>query len=436
MTDGTAAGPALDDTALAEIDAGLAMADAALDRDFPGPKPGRQPVHTVYVPADRFAAGLARAWGRAALTALDAHARDPDRLAAATGFDPDLVADAWPLVLAKLTNEPIEDLRVDFEDGYGVRPDDEEDAAATAAVAAITADERGGAGARHIGLRFKSLEPTTRRRGLRTLELMVGGLVDAGTLPEGFKITLPKVTSVDQVKAMVDVCVRLESAYGLPARRLRFEVQVETAQAVLGPDGTATVARMIHLSDGRCDGLHFGTYDYTAGLGIAANQQRLDHPAADHAKSVLQLAAAGTGVPVSDGSSNVLPVGDRAAVHAAWTLHARLVRRSLERGFYQGWDLHPAQLPTRFLATFAFFRAGLPDALRRLADYVSRREAGVLDEPATAQALASFVLRALDCGATTDADLPAGALGRELLVRLVHRMTPDSESPGTVNKTE
>src|SRR3954452_7564450 len=100
---------------------------------------------------------------------------------------------------------------------------------------------------------------------------------------------------------------------------------------------------MVSAAEGRCTGLHYGTYDYSAALGISAAHQSMEHPAADHAKAVMQVAAAGTGVRLSDGSTNILPVGDRTAVHAAWRLHARLVRRSLERGFYQGWDLHPAQ---------------------------------------------------------------------------------------------
>src|SRR5215204_6426921 len=134
---------------------------------------------------------------------------------------------------------------------------------------------------------------------------------------------------------------------------------------------------MVHAAGGRCVSLHYGTYDYSAACGVAAAYQSLEHPAADHAKAVMQVAAAGTGVRLSDGSTNVVPVGDTAAVRAAWQLHARLVRRSLERGFYQGWDLHPAQLPTRFLATFGFFRDGL-----HVADYRLRAlECGAVDPP-------------------------------------------------------
>jgi hypothetical protein len=127
----------------------------------------------------------------------------------------------------------------------------------------------------------------------------------------------------------------------------------------------------------------------------------MEHPVADHAKAVMQVAAAGTGVRLSDGSTNRLPVGDEAAVLAAWRLHVRLVRRSMERGFYQGWDLHPAQLPSRYVAVFAFYRQGLGAAAARLRAYVERTESGFLDEPATARALAGFLRRGVHCGAVT-----------------------------------
>ena len=190
---------------------------------------------------------------------------------------------------------------------------------------------------------------------------------------------------------------------------LRFEVQVETPQSILGPDGTALVARMVHVGGDRITGLHYGTYDYSAFSGIAAGQQSLEHAVADHAKLVMQAAAAGTGVRLSDGSTNVLPLGDAATVAAAWANHHRLVRRSLEHGYYQGWDLHPAQLPTRYAATYAFYREGLPSALERLAAYAAQRlDGSVADEPATARALTAYLLRGLDCGAVDAPEVEAG----------------------------
>jgi citrate lyase beta subunit len=388
-----------------ELDGRLADADAALTARYPGDRGVRQPVHTVYVPADRFDDHLVPDWGGRARAALEEHGGGPHVFAQTVGLPPALAEEIHERVLAKLAAEPIEDLRIDFEDGYGSRGDAEEDSGVDAAAAALTRSTGDDTAAPFHGIRFKSFEAPTRARGVRTLDRFVGALADADGLTDGFVVTLPKVTSVDQVEAMVVACEAIERAHGLPAGRLGFEIQVETPQSILGADGTVLVARMIHAAAGRCTSLHYGTYDYSASCGISAAYQSMEHPAADHAKAVMQVAAAGTGVHLSDGSTNVLPVGDTDAVRAAWRLHARLVRRSLERGYYQGWDLHPAQLPSRFAATYAFYRDGFPTAAARLHAYVHGGDSGYLDEPATATALAGFVLRGLECGALDEAEV-------------------------------
>ncbi|MDX6372156.1 MAG: hypothetical protein QOD98_1144 [Nocardioidaceae bacterium] len=375
----------------AELDERLAAADAALVAEYPGERPGRQPVHTVYVPADRYDADLVPAYGRAALAVLDEHAAAFATLVA----DDDLVT----RVLAKLAAEPVEDLRVDFEDGYVGKSDADEDADVVRAATALAESQQAGVAAPFGGIRIKCFEAPARNRAIRTLTSYVATVQEQGGSLEGWVVTLPKVTSVDQVEAMVHVCETLD---------LRFEVQVETPQSILGADGTALVARMVHAGGARLTGLHYGTYDYSAFCGIAAEQQSLEHPVADHAKLVMQAAAAGTGVRLSDGSTNVLPVGEPEEVHAAWENHHRLVRRSLERGFYQGWDLHPAQLPTRYAATYAFYREGLPRALTRLATYPAHTMGGIADEPATARALAAYLLRGLDCGAVDETEVQQG----------------------------
>jgi citrate lyase beta subunit len=388
----------LGDDLLDELDSRLGEADRRLAELYPGDVGSRQPVHTVYVPADRAGDDIPRRWGDEALDLL--HAMDP------AGVDPVV----FERVTAKLGAQPVEDLRLDFEDGYGNRPDDVEDEAAVAAGATLARVLATPGGPSYGGIRFKSFEAGTRRRGLRTLDLVVGSLLQIGPLPHGLVVTLPKVTSVDQVRAMVHVCQRLEAAHGLPSGRLRFEIQVETPQAIVGADGSATVAPMLHAAGGRCLALHYGTYDYSAACGIAAAQQSMEHPAADHAKAVMQVAAAGTGVRLSDGSTNVIPVGSPDDVASAMRLHARLVRRSLDRGYYQGWDMHPGHLVTRYLATYAFYREGMAAAAGRLRAYLSANgEGGVMDEPATAQALASFLARGVHCGALDEDEVAQGS---------------------------
>ncbi|MCE0767273.1 aldolase/citrate lyase family protein [Pseudonocardia kujensis] len=381
------------------VDRDLAPVDALLAAAYPGDVGTRQPVHTVYVPADRFDRSVSAAWGATACEVFDAHAPGQAELAACWGV-PAAAADALRArVRDKLVTEPIEDLRIDFEDGYGVRPDAEEDAEVRRAAAELVAAVDAGTAPPFTGIRFRSLEAATRRRGLRTLSAFVAELAARGGVPAGFVVTLPKVTASAQVTALADVLDALEEAHGLPGGTLRFEIQVETPQTVIGLDGASPLPGMIAAAEGRCAGLHYGTYDYSASLGIAAEYQSTEHPAADHAKAVMQVAAAGTGVRLSDGSTNVMPVGSPEAVRAAWTLHGRLVRRALERGFYQGWDLHPAQLPSRFTAVFAFFRGSADSAAARLRAYRERADSGFLDEPATATALSGFLLRGIDCGA-------------------------------------
>ena len=246
-------------------------------------------------------------------------------------------------------------------------------------------------------------------------------------------LTLPKVSTVDQVRVMVEACVALEDALGLPSGRLRFEIQMETAPMILGLDGTCPIPEMLRAAEGRVSSLHYGTYDYSASLGISGQFQSMEHPAADHAKNIMPVAVAGTGVHLSDGSTNKLPVGDPAQRRETWALHSRLVRRSLERGFYQGWDLHAHQLPTRYLTNYAFYRDAFDDAARRLVAYAGRSVPGieasaVADEPATARALARYVLRGTLCGAVTEDELREAGLDPETVRRVAGSGTTPSGS--------
>ncbi len=254
------------------LDEQLADADAELAALYPGAAAGRQPVHTVYVPADQYGAGLASRYGSAARLVLSQHR---PLFLSLIGDDEDLLG----RVLAKLDHEPVEDLRIDFEDGYGDRGDDAEDEATAAAAASLREDLDAGVAPPSFGIRFKSLERPTRERGVRTLVRFLEGIATDGALPPGLVVTLPKVTSVAQVEAMARICDEAERDLGLPDRSVEFELQVETPQAIVGPGGTALVAPMIHAAEGRCTGLHYGTYDYSASIGISAAHQSLDHPA-------------------------------------------------------------------------------------------------------------------------------------------------------------
>ena len=376
---------------------------------FPGDSPERQPVHVVYGGAHLFRADSAQKLGALALKALQDHAPDPATFASVFGFDASLADRIHLRVVEKLAQEPVEDLRIDFEDGFGARPDAEEDAFAVSA-----ADEVGTGAARHtlpgsIGIRIKPLNAEHKRRSLRTFDLFLTRLLEqsGGTLPPNFVITLPKITAPEQVAAMTQACEAFEYYRELPPGSLTFEVMIETTQSVFAADGSIAVPRFVADGRGRIVAAHFGTYDYTASCGITAAHQHMRHPVCDFAKHVMQVALAGTGVWLSDGATNVMPIGPREVVHRAWRLHADDIRHSLVNGFYQGWDLHPAQLPSRYATVYAFFLEGLSAASERLKNFVQKAAQATLvgdvfDDAATGQGLLNYFLRAMNCGAITE----------------------------------
>lgn len=368
----------------------------------PGDRPGRQPVHTVYVPADRVGAGTVGELGTRALRLLARHAPDAGALAPATGVAPELAAQVRERLAAKLAGEPVEDLRIDFEDGYGTPDDRTEDGDAERTARAVAEMIADGTAPPFLGLRVKSFADGAHERAIRTLDGFVSTLLDAvGTLPDGFVVTFPKVVAAAHVAAFATVLERLEQALGLPDRALVFEVQVETPASIIDRGGRVALPGFVDAAAGRMVGAHFGVFDYTAACGLPASEQRPDHPACDAARHVMQVSLAGTGVRLSDGSTNRVPAGDgTAAVTAVWRHHAALVRRSLAHGFFQGWDLHPAHLVSRFAAVYAFHLEHLDDTTGRLAARAGADGGGgVLDEPATVRALRGSLRRAIDCGA-------------------------------------
>jgi len=374
-------------------------------RRFPGDLGARQPLETLYVPADRVSATTTVEFGTEALRLLDAHAADPASFEVAFGVGAGIAERTRARVRAKLERAPVEDLRVDFEDGYGARPDDEEDRHAEAAARAVEALRAGGTAPPSFGLRVKSFADGAEARSLRTLDTFVTTLSEAvGRLPDGFVVTFPKVTTSEHVAAFAEALERLEVGLGLAERSLRFEVQVETPRSVIGPNGSVAAPAILEAAGGRLTAMHFGVFDYTAALGLMPWEQRLDHPANDYARHALQVALAGTGVWISDGSSNVVPASDRTEdVQATWGVHADHVRHSLRHGFYQGWDLHPAHLVSRYAAVYGWLLPHLDEAASRVRAWRRRVEAhGVLDEPATVASLLRYLRFAISSGAVDE----------------------------------
>jgi hypothetical protein len=390
----------------------------------------RQPIHVVYGGAQLFKAETPARLGTLALDLIRNYTPDASSFAECLGLPPgELANSVFERTVAKLQREPVEDFRIDFEDGYGYRSEAEEDghAVSTAQLVARGAGKPGFPP--FIGIRIKPFTETLRARAARTLDLFFQALCSETIhLPDNFVVTLPKISVPEQVAELVEMIERLELRHGIEPGALKIELMIETPQAIINAFGSIGIPRLIEVARGRCRGLHFGPYDYSASCNIAAAEQRLDHPACDFARHVIQVSAADRDVFLSDGPSTILPIPrhrvpandrekaeNRAIVHRAMRHHFDLVQRSLAHGYYQGWDLHPGQLPTRYAAVYAFFLKSLDSAATRLRNFIDKAAQATLvgdvfDDAATGQGLLNFLLRGVNCGAFTEQEAAASGL--------------------------
>jgi len=411
----------------------LKDANLKFNHRYPGVPEGRQAVHTVYGGAQLFTAQTAKKMGETALRSMSEYAPDATALALGLGIDRDLFGhDLWQRVYDRVTGkikaEAVEDFRIDFEDGYGNRPDEEEDGHAASAAKEVALGMKEGTLPPFIGIRIKPFNQENIHRSVRTLDIFLGTLLHetGNKLPENFVITLPKITVAAQSRALAELLSEAEKKRGMPKNSIKFEIMVEMPQIIIDDTGRSPLREIVDAGDGRCVGAHFGTYDYTAGCQITASFQTMANPVCDFAKHVLQVSLATTEVMISDGATNVMPVGphraargtvltkqqadeNREVVYRAWQLSYKHIRHSLETGYYQGWDLHPAQLPVRYAAMYAFFLESFDSVSQRLKGFVEKAAKATLlgdvfDDAATGQGLLNFFLRGISCGAITEAE--------------------------------
>lgn len=440
----------------------LSIANLKFQQTYPGDKPDRQPVHTVYGGANLFKSDTCIKMGEVAINSLKMYAPNFVTLAKVLklqGFEhlPHTIKDiesltanldkmteeerkseqAWLAysvynkMVKKLQTEAVEDFRIDFEDGFGNRPNDEEDATAIKAAAELATGMTNKTISPFIGIRIKPFTEDLKARGIRTMDLFLTALLQntGGKLPDNFVVMLPKVTIPEQMTTMVRLLEMIEKENGLPHGTLKMETMVEATQIIMDEEGRNPLMRILKASEGRCIAAHFGTYDYTASAGITARYQTMSHSVCDFAHHVTKVALGGTGIFLSDGATNVMPIGphrgdnlsfeqlaeNREAVHNGWQIGFKHTTHSLINGLYQGWDLNPAQLPMRYAATYNFFLSSYEDAVLRLRTFVERAAISTLtgdifDDAATGQGLLNFFLKAMNCGAISEEEALATGL--------------------------
>jgi citrate lyase beta subunit len=383
-----------------------------------------QPVHVLYGGAHLFSEKTFEKVANLAEQAFKYAAPDARALNNLCGesWDDQVSREIFHRAEKKISTSPLEDYRIDFEDGYGVRSDEEEDSHAISAAKNLAAVAGARLAPKNIGIRIKPLSTAGMRRALKTLALFVDGLHKSRAVhASGLKhliITLPKVTNAEQVATLVEILDGYEKEHHLGHGFFSIELVVETPSAFLGTDGTIPLASFLHSSAGRCRSLHFGVYDFTSSLGIGSAGQSIDHLACDFARIWMQIAASlAPNITVSDGIISRLPLvpkentqDAREQFESAWRYNYQQMMRSLANGYYQGWDLHPCQLPIRHIANTVFVLREFEGAVNRLKTFVARASqashvGGVFDDRASVLGLLNFFDRSVASGVIDQSEL-------------------------------
>ena len=272
----------------------LKIANLKFQQTYPGDKPDRQPVHTVYGGANLFKSDTCVKMGNIALKNLQTYAPNFVALADVLQFkgfldlpssdkkiekfvkqlermsekkrkeEPAWLAySIYNKIVKKLRKEAVEDFRIDFEDGFGNRPDKEEDATAVNAARELAKGMKDKTISPFIGIRIKPFTEDLKNRGVRTLDIFLTTLLDKtkGRLPDNFVVMLPKVTIPEQVTTLVRLFEIIEKQHALIPGTLKMETMVEATQIIMDDEGRNPLMKIVRAGEVRLIAAHFVTYD-------------------------------------------------------------------------------------------------------------------------------------------------------------------------------
>ncbi len=371
------------------------------------PSKSPRPFHVLYGGAQRFKAGTFAKMRGMALDFLLRHEN--------AGFlfetDSEVAKPTLARARKKLSQQAIEDFRVDFEDGFGAIDAQTTKQEATRVGAVLAAECSARLVSPWIGLRIPPID-------VNDVTLVVLDAFFAAYDSEWprdhhgrFAVTHPKVTSAQQLRLLAEALTAIESKRGWPAATLAIEAMYEV------PTDTS---EWNAACDGRLRSIHFGAYDYLSALGVPPEDQCLVHPLATRAQCHLVERFHSTNISISDGATLAMPLGSAREIADAAATQRMQIRNALTLGIQQGWDLHPHQVTVRACVWIEFFLKGEHKNAQRLQAFLQEsgrvsRVGSQFDDSASARALVRFFERGHAFGAWSDDDL--AALGFDATVR-------------------
>lgn len=400
----------------------------------------RQPIHTFYGGAQLFKRDTFEKIRGISLGIFTEYCEDSDRFREIFNLDSHPLQKSttervYHKILKKLETEAVEDYRIDFEDGFGYRKEEEEDEyAVSSAVEAAELFKEGTLPAL-FGIRIKPLSPGLAQRAVKTLELFISTFVakSGGKLPPVFIVTLPKVSKSEQLSILNDALHKLEAKLHLPKHSILTEVMIETPEII----AEKYLAKIVQVGGNRLLGGHLGVYDLKSAFGVSGVFQQMQHPYCDYARTMMKIILGRSGIRCVDGVTNIMPVAPNKSTPASplpnhlrqeniktvtngWRESYKDIRHSLRMGFYQGWDVHPGQIVSRLAAVYSFFIEEYQTSAKRMQGFlVNSAQAtlykGVFDDAASGYGLLNFFRYGFECGAFDENDLAGAGLKKQNL---------------------
>lgn len=406
-----------------------------------------KPLHTLYGGAHLFRRDSLSKIQKIMQRYRDTYLKSPESIAILLttiedmepgSIDPELFETLFSLLRNKIETMPIEDYRIDFEDGYGYHSDSDEDATAISSAQEAALAFTGNAIPPFFGFRIKSFSGKDRKRALNTLDLFLGAFLDksSGKLPDNFLITLPKIETLEEIESFNETLSEMEFRAGLKLGTLKTELMIEEPKLLYFRSGVSQLPEVLAVAGERCQGLHIGIYDYLSSFQVPSSFQTYTHPLVDDLRIRLLHVTHGTEVAVVDGVTNILPTephrksdltanemdDNMGSVFYGWNAHYRHVTHSLKFGISQGWDIHPAQTIARYIAVYKHLLETKPSALDRMKRFSAiatkpNQSGGVFDDAATVRGLLVYFKRALSLGIVSTEELEATGLSKEQLLK-------------------
>lgn len=406
------------------------------------------PVHTVYGGAQLFHRNTLKKIGEKGIALIKNYFSEPPYCTVLSGesdvpLNSEIRQQVIDQTINKLTVNPVEDYRIDFEDGYGLRDSakEDEDAERCAIELSELFQKSDNSSAFQTGIRIKSFSLPTLQRSIRTFDIFLSTFFqncDIQNVPF-LSVCLPKVTDLKEVELLLSLLTDYAKSHNLNTGFLRAEIMLETPEFYLKSNGFAALREMVDSFSGSFNALHLGLYDFTSSLGVQSADQKYNHPYLDFLRFQTIMQFSKSTIRLVDGATMEMPVekykksefaelseeecnANKIMIINAANAHTENIYHSMKMGFDSSWDLHPGQVAIRYLTLFTNYKKSFSAMRERFINFVENAARatvlnGQFDDAATGQGMLNYFIKGYRLGALSADDIRKTGFDIETLVK-------------------